>query len=260
MFGLSSQGEVVHATRDKLGTILVIDYRKHRVMTFDSVFEQSKIERERPWLPVHEYNRAMLLPVAYYQPGSALVLGLGGGVMVSGLMRVLPGIQVQAVELRPRVLDVARSYFGLPDSDRLDVFCGDARRYVEDSRSDRYDLILTDLYQANRMSPAQSQRQFIRQCSRVLTDCGWLALNYHRMPDENGTLFREIRRQFASVLIFKSKTNNYVIYGSKQPVNIMGSDDPRLLMLEEHLPIGWRKLMGKMRKGNVSARRTSGES
>lgn len=255
MFSLSSHGDIVHATRDKLGSILVIDYRKHRVMTFDSVFEQSKVERDRPWLPVHEYNRAMLLPVSYFKPERALVLGLGGGVLVSGLMRLLPEIQVQAVELRPSVLEVARSHFALPDTDRLDVFCGDARRYVEDSESDRYDLILTDLYQANRMSPAQSQRRFIRQCSRVLTEKGWLALNFHRMPDENGTLFREIRRQFASVLVFKSKTNNYVIYGSKQPVTPMDSGDSRLSVLEERLPIGWRKLMGKLRNGNRVVRR-----
>jgi spermidine synthase len=246
MFSLSSQGEIVHAVRDKLGNILVIDYRKHRVMTFDSVFEQSKIERERPWLPVHEYNRAMLLPTAYFAPENALVLGLGGGVLVSGLMRLLPDIQVQAVELRPRVVEVARSHFGLPDSDRLNVFCGDARRYVEESEPGCYDLILTDLYQANRMSPAQSQRQFICQCSRALTDRGWLALNFHRMPDENGTLFREIRRQFASVLVFRSKTNNYVIYGSKQMLDPVEVGDGRLLELEQRLPIGWKKLMAKL--------------
>lgn len=258
MFGLSSQGDIVHAARDKLGNILVIDYRKHRVMTFDSVFEQSKVERERPWLPVHEYNRAMLLPVAYSEPETALVLGLGGGVLVSGLMRLLPDVQVQAVELRPRVLEVARSHFGLPDSDRLNVFCGDARRYVEESQPGCYDLILTDLYQANRMSPAQSQRQFIRQCSRALTDRGWLVLNFHRMPDENGTLLREIHRQFASVLIFKSKTNNYVIYGSKQSVTLMESNDRRLKELEERLPIGWNKLMGKLRNGGPLRRQAQG--
>jgi hypothetical protein len=75
------------------------------------------------------------------------------------------------------------------------------------------------------------------------------------MPDENGTLFREILRQFASVLIFKSKTNNYVVYGSKQPVALMESDDRRLRELEERLPIGWNKLMGKLRSGNFVVRR-----
>ena len=70
------KGEIIHYTRDALGGILVVDYRKHRVMTFDSVFEQSKIDRRKPHLPVHEYSRAMLLPVAFAQPAHATVLGL----------------------------------------------------------------------------------------------------------------------------------------------------------------------------------------
>lgn len=254
MFSLSDQGEVVHAARDKLGTILVIDYRKHRVLTFDSVFEQSKIERETPWLPVHEYNRAMLLPGAFIIPERALLLGLGGGVLASGLMHLFPEARVQAVELRPKVVEVARSHFGLPESDRLDVFCGDARRHVEEATPGSFDLILTDLYQANRMSPAQSQRRFVRQCSRALTDSGWLALNYHRMPDENGTLFRELCRQFPSVLVFRSKTNNYVLYGSKQPVQPLDTADARLAVLEKRLPVGWKKLMGRLRDGSPSGK------
>ena len=88
-----------------------------------------QFEHERPWLPVHEYNRCFCrLPIQ-----AGVVLGLGGGVLVSGLMR-LPDVQVRTVQLRPRVLEVARSHFGLPDSDRLNVFCGDTRRYVEESQ------------------------------------------------------------------------------------------------------------------------------
>src|SRR5690606_34998140 len=100
---------------------------RHRVLTFNTIFEQSKIDRRSPWLPVHEYNRAMLLPVAFGQPRHATVLGLGGGVMASALHHLLPACQVHAVELRQAVLDVAREFFSLPDSDRLRVTISDAR-------------------------------------------------------------------------------------------------------------------------------------
>ena len=29
-----NKGEIIHHTRDALGSILVVDYRKHRVLTF----------------------------------------------------------------------------------------------------------------------------------------------------------------------------------------------------------------------------------
>lgn len=240
------KGEIIHYTRDALGGILVVDYRKHRVMTFDSVFEQSKIDRRRPHLPVHEYSRAMLLPVAFAQPAHATVLGLGGGVMVSALLHLLPDCQVHAVELRPRVLDVAREYFSLPHSDNLMMTIGDARDALSKTPEGSSDLILADMYNSDRMSPAQAQRQFIRQSSRVLGDSGWLAINYHRTPDINGPLFHQLRAEFAVLLLFKSKTNNTVIFASKRPFEVLNTKDPTLVELENRLPIDWRRLMGRV--------------
>ncbi|MBE95190.1 methyltransferase domain-containing protein [Marinobacter sp.] len=240
------KGEIIHYTRDALGGILVVDYRKHRVMTFDSVFEQSKIDRRRPHLPVHEYSRAMLLPVAFAQPAHATVLGLGGGVMASALLHLLPECQVHAVELRPRVLEVAREYFSLPHSTNLIMTIGDARDALGKAPDGSSDLILADMYNSDRMSPAQAQRQFIRQSSRVLGGSGWLAINYHRTPDINGPLFHQLRAEFAVLLLFKSKTNNTVIFASKRPFEALRTKDPTLVELENRLPIDWRRLMGRV--------------
>jgi spermidine synthase len=239
-------GNIVHFARDDLGGILVIDYRKHRVMTFDSVFEQSKIARRHPHLPVHEYSRAMLLPVAFNQPAHVTILGLGGGVVANALLHLLPACQVHAVELRQAVVDVAREYFDLSESPRLNVSIEDARNALEALPDGQTDLILADMYSAERMSPVQVQREFIKQCSRVLSDNGWIALNYHRTPDLNGAFFKQLQGEFAVVLAFKSKTNNTVIYGSKKPFELPASKDPRLISLEEILPIDWRRLMARV--------------
>jgi spermidine synthase len=239
-------GNIVHFARDDLGGILVIDYRKHRVMTFDSVFEQSKIARRHPHLPVHEYSRAMLLPVAFGQPAHVTILGLGGGVMANALLHLLPECQVHAVELRQAVVDVAREYFYLSESPRLSVTIEDARNALEALPDGGTDFILADMYSAERMSPVQVQREFIKQCSRVLSENGWIALNYHRTPDLNGAFFKQLQGEFAVVLAFKSTTNNTVIYGSKKPLELLASKDPRLISLEEALPIDWRRLMARV--------------
>nr|WP_284047968.1 methyltransferase domain-containing protein [Marinobacter sp. ATCH36] len=225
---------------------MVIDYRKHRVMTFDSVFEQSKIDRRRPHLPVHEYSRAMLLPVAFVRPSHVTILGLGGGVMASALLHLLPDCRVHAVELRPSVLQVAREYFSLPDSANLSLTIGDARDALGNAPNSSTDFILADLYSSERMSPTQAQREFIRQCSRALSDNGWLAINYHRTPDINGPFFRQLRGEFAVLLLFKSKTNNTVIFASKRPFELLHSKDPALAGLEKSLPIDWRRLMARV--------------
>ncbi len=240
------KGNIIQVARDELGAILVVDYRKHRVMTFDSVFEQSKIDRRRPHLPVHEYSRAMLLPIAFHPPKRATVFGLGGGVMASAILHLMPLCEVTAVELRQAVVDTAFEYFSLPDSPRLTLEINDARNAIEHMADGSTDLILADMYSAQRMSPTQVQREFIRHCSRVLSHSGWLAINYHRTPDVNGAFFRQLQGEFAVLLVFKSKTNNTVIFGSKQPFELPGNKDPFLVELEQTLPIDWRRLMARV--------------
>ncbi len=245
---LSSQGTVIHEAFDSMGAIQIVDYRKHRVLRFDSLFEQSKIDLKRPWLPVHEYNRAMMLPVAFAKPAHVTVLGLGGGVMVSGLHHLLPECQLHAVELRREVLEVAREFFSLPQSTRVRVTIADARNALEQMEEGGTDLILADMYGADRMSPAQAQRRFLKQCTRALSPAGWLAINYHRPPDPDGTLFRQLRGQFSVLLKFTSRSNNTVLFASRQPFESLHPRDPLLDSLEAQLPIGWRHLMAKVER------------
>lgn len=242
------QGEVTHQTEDALGKILVIDRRKHRVLSFDSIFEQSKIDPRTPHLPIHEYSRAMLLPLAFTEPRHATILGLGGGSLLSALHHLLPVCQLHAIELRPEVVAVAREFFALPKAANIAITIADARRILPELPAGKTDLILTDLYDAQRMSPAQAQRRFIDQCAEALSPEGWLAINYHHLPPENGPLFMELRAIFAMVLLFRSKTGNYVLYASKEPFEPLDSGDPKLQELEKRLPIDWRRLMGRVNR------------
>lgn len=239
-------GQVTHETEDALGKIRVLDYRKHRVLTFDSVFEQSKIALGKPWLPVHEYNRAMLLPLVYAQPAHATVLGLGGGVMVNALHYLLPLCRIHAVELRAEVVNVAREFFGLPDHPTIDITVSDARPALREMTEGITDLILADLYGPDHMSPAQAHRRFIDYCHHALSDTGWLAMNFHVAPDRGGPLMGHLNRLFADVLLYRTRTNNYVLYASKQPVDLLLPTHPALKSLETRLPIGWRGIMERV--------------
>ncbi|MGC8120251.1 spermidine synthase [Marinobacter sp. VGCF2001] len=241
------KGDIVHVANDRYGNILVIDDRKHRVLSFDSVFEQSKILRRAPHIPVHEYSRAMLLPAAFSRPDHITVLGLGSGVVAQGLHRLFPGAHIHVVELRSKVHDIAREWFAFPDDPRLNVTIADARLAIETVPEGSTSMILTDLYSADRMSPLQSQRQFIKACASALAPGGWLVLNYHRMPEPEGMLFHELRRQFPCLLAFKSKTNNWVIYGCNRAFDPWEIPTATFRKLEEQLPVGWPAIMKRVR-------------
>jgi len=244
------EGDIVYTDRDAMGNIFVLDTRKHRVLSFDSIFEQSKMERSKPGLPVHEYNRAMLLPLAFMeplrQPRRALVLGLGGGVMTHALHRMVPECQIDVAELRRKVVMVAHEFFGLPQKPQINIQVTDGRAMLEASPEHSTDLIFADLYNADRMSAIQSKRSFVRMSSRALTDSGWLVANYHRVPEPGGIVHRAIRNHFATVLTYTSKSRNTVIFATRQTLNWPVKPRWEISNLERRLPIGWKRLLNRL--------------
>ena len=81
------------------------------------------------------YSDYLQLPFAYRaQTENVLYIGLGGGSAPKRTWRDFPGVQLDAVELDPEVVDVAYEYFELPRDPRMKVEVQDGRRYVADER------------------------------------------------------------------------------------------------------------------------------
>ncbi|KAI3794952.1 hypothetical protein L1987_37593 [Smallanthus sonchifolius] len=62
----------------------------------------------------------------------AVVIGLGAGLLPMFLHGSIPFLQVEAVELDPVVVDIARDYFGFRDDERLKVHVTDGIKFVGD--------------------------------------------------------------------------------------------------------------------------------
>lgn len=210
-------GHVVHRSRDEWGDILVVDNRHLRVMSFGSAFEQSCIDLRTPHVPVHEYARAMLLSLAFTTPRHMTLLGLGGGALVSSLRHALPDCPLQVVELREEVAQVAQDYFGLIPNERLMIQIEDARQYLRNAEPASTDLLFSDMYYSADMNPFQRQKKFIQHCQRVLTDDGWLVINYHRLPDGDDPFFNWMRQSFPTLYTCATGSGNQVVLASKGP-------------------------------------------
>ncbi|MBU2926910.1 spermidine synthase [Winogradskyella psychrotolerans] len=77
---------------------------------------------------------------------SILVLGMGGGSVIQTLRTDFNyNNTIEAVELDPVIIDIAKSEFGIEENQHLKIHCADAFNFVEDNIK-VFDLIIIDLY------------------------------------------------------------------------------------------------------------------
>jgi spermidine synthase len=214
----ASMGRVLFRDEDEMGQILVTQRGGRRVLSFGTALEQSSILIERPASLTHEYTQIMLLSLLFVEAQHITLLGLGGGGLVHCLSHFYPRSQLQVVELRQRVIDVARNWFELPQTEQITLHCGDAARYIAHAQDARTDLILSDLYESDGMSEVQASAFYIRHCARHLADKGVMVLNFHQLPAPRSELMQAINEQFAEVLVCDVFSGNFVMFCLKMPL------------------------------------------
>jgi spermidine synthase len=103
-----------------------------------------------------------------------LVIGLGGGSLVKRMWRDYPWMRIDAVELDPDVIEIARELFALPDDERIRVIAGDGRAYVE-TCPERFDILVIDAFDDDRVPRSLTTEEFMRACRDRLTPDGVIA-------------------------------------------------------------------------------------
>lgn len=208
------RGDIVATAEDAHGEVTVIDNKVYRLLSFDRVFEQSKMQKSNPAIPVHKYICAMLMATALTPAKRVLVLGLGGGCLIRPLFAENPQIAMDIVELRQAVMDVALAHFHLPVTADIHYRIDDAAHFMAQAAPSRYSLIFSDLYSASAIVPLQSSREFLRQCAQALQSDGWLVLNHPQAPDEDSAFSNALTTLFRTVLYCTTPSGNVVIYAS----------------------------------------------
>lgn len=206
----------VFTDTDEFGDMAVIDDDKHRILSFGAGDEQSVQIKDKPHLLAHAYTQAMLLSLLFCEPKRVLILGLGAGSLFCALHHQVPGVRIHAVELRQKVIDIAKRYFRLPSSKKLTLSCSDALEYLQQPVVKKVDLILTDLYDAYGMKQTQISDDYILLCSQQLKVDGWLVFNCWGRTDDHPQLFDKLAKAFADVRSCESGDGNLIIFAGKQ--------------------------------------------
>jgi spermidine synthase len=175
--------EQIIVYRNPSASICVVDEGKRRYLRFGGVkgSDQSVMDLDDPNRLTMPYLRpaALALEVAG-QYRNALVIGLGGGRFTRYLLWRFPSLSIDAVEIDPEVVTVAKRFFGISQSKYLNIHLVDGAAYMENlsaSTKGRYNLIFMDAYDGSRIPKPLATEKFLSNTRAQLRDKGLVIAN-----------------------------------------------------------------------------------
>lgn len=235
---LNAYGErIIYHVKDDFGDIFVSDKPPYRNLMFDNIYKQSSLNLEYPERLVFEYTRAMMTVLAFTKPTHITLLGLGGASLLHSLYHLMPQSQYHVIEIREQVYEVAKQFFALPKAHNIKYTINDAKDELKKMPDQSTDMIFSDLYHANGISPFQKQKRFIKQCHRVLNHDAWLVINYHDLPANNSSFFNYLKSYFVSIFACVTFTDNTILLASKKPLEAFMTYNTQIEALEQKLDI-----------------------
>lgn len=189
---------LVHSCVDEDGVIEVVDDAETRSLYFGTAARQSAISRHDADRLILPYTRYMLSALLFCRdPTRVLALGMGGAVLPQFLIRAFPECQVDVVERRAKVVEVARDYFQLPSSPGLRIHVMDAGQFVRNWRGRPFDLVLVDLHGPDGTAPVVHEPGFFPACAHLLGRRGVLSTNiWTGSPSTSAALLKTHRATF----------------------------------------------------------------
>jgi len=184
---------------------------------------------------------------------NALFIGGGAYSVPNRLIKELPEVRVDVVEVEPDLFDISKTYFRVSDSPRLNNIILDGRRYLHDTDKS-YDLIFADAYASVYSVPVHlATREFFQLAYNNLNPNGIFLANIIGDLDRNGPslVYSEMKtfnEVFKNSYFFavddpnSGKPQNIIFVGVKNDNKlgfrspaVLRSDSETVRNLEKHL-------------------------
>jgi spermidine synthase len=163
------------------------------------------------------YLRRMTTVLAYPpRADTILMIGLGGGVLTGYVGRYMPQAEIDTVEIDPGVIDTAKTYFSLRETDRTRIVESDGRVFLNRSRK-QYDLALIDAYIGGFVPFHLMTKEFYTLLKRHLAPGGAAVFNVHEINRLFPVAVRTLQTVFATVDIYRSGLGEVAVVATDAP-------------------------------------------
>jgi len=205
----------VYSTESAYQYIEVFDRGPFRYLVYnDAVGFQTAASKISVFTGLY-YDYYSLLPLLFGSPPrSALIIGLGGGIIANQMHHFYPDMGVDGVEIDPKVIEIARKYFALTDT--VKVFNQDGRIFMNLGKR-KYDIVIIDAYTQQVYIPFHlTTIEFFSEVKRGLSNDGIVAMNVSSAKNDSPlirSITNTLRCVFAHVyqLRIPGSVDNFVL-------------------------------------------------
>jgi spermidine synthase len=166
---------------------------------------------------VLRYSQVMTVATIYpSELKRVLMLGLGGGSISTYLGRFMPDVAIDVVEIDRRVIEVAKQYFGLRETERVRYLDGDGRVFLNRNKG-LYDLILLDAYRGGFVPFHLLTKEFYALLKERLTPGGAIASNVHDGTKLYHSTVKTLGEVFPTLELYPTGSGEVIAIASMSP-------------------------------------------
>lgn len=185
---------------------------------------QSLVKRGDPEYLGLPYARAVMTGLALCdEPRRILVVGLGGGTLPAFLRKRYPEATIDAVEIDPEVVHVAKQYLGFREDARMRAHVADGRKFIE-AVALPYDAIFLDAFGSDAVPPHLTTREFLAAVRRAVAPGGVVIGNVwaresNRLYDSMVRTYRDVFDELYVVRASGSGNRIFLALPRKEPLS-----------------------------------------
>jgi spermidine synthase len=179
------------------------------------------------------YAQVMSIATIYpNEPKKILMLGLGGGSISTYLGRSMPEAAITTVEIDPGVINAAKTYFGLRETERMRYRAGDGRVFLNRNR-ELYDLILLDAYRGGYVPFHLLTREFYALVKERLAPGGAAAFNVHDGSKLYASTVKTLGDVFPTLDLYPTGLGEVIVVATASPAPGKEALERRAAALQE---------------------------
>ncbi|MDP2072012.1 polyamine aminopropyltransferase [Methylotenera sp.] len=229
-----------------------------RSLHLGSVTIQSAMRIRDPFALELAYTRGIMCFLLFKQNvNHMLTIGLGGGSVAKYVHANCSDIASTIIEINPRIIQVARSQFYVPENDeRFEVIEGDGLHYLAEHTADA-EVLLIDAFDRNGIPSDFCSQDFFDQCATTLKQDGVFVINLWGSDKNFDVYLRRIEQSFdGRVLVLPTgKPGNIVVFGFKREPSDLRLNHlrDRAKLLEKTHQIEFLQFIEKLAEHNPSS-------